>query len=85
MGSTQENQFYVDVAITANMDIGYWTSKAMTAEEARKGVDQVIKDEGFWAAKPIHRALLNLDAGEIDGELADIIAQYARHGEIVYG
>lgn len=82
---TETEQFYADVACTANVDIGYWTSKALTAEEAKLGVERVIADTKHWASKDVQRALLDLDAGDIDGELADIIAQYARHGEIVYG
>lgn len=82
-------EFYQDIADTANMEIGYWTGKALTLEEARNGLGKLIAElkthPNYWAAKYARDARRHLDAGDIDAELADIIAQYARHGEVVYG
>jgi hypothetical protein len=54
----------------------------------RKGIAMVLSGEAKVHesyAQTLRRAERELDAGEIDGELADIIVQAAILGEVVYG
>lgn len=66
----------------------------ITLETIRKGLDVI--DQGDWQAEvdkgmhrsyraQIHIARLALDAGAIDGPLADMIVQCGLFGEVIYG
>ena len=84
-------QFYADVAETANMEIGYWTSKPATTEEARKGINMILAEirdyqcPNWEVGQEVKRGHITRDAGYIDATAADVVIQYARFGEAVYG
>lgn len=62
-------------------------SKTITWEQIARGLMEIAFGRGARSDLVEHarRAVIDDDAGEIDGEIADVAIQYALFDEIVYG
>jgi hypothetical protein len=60
----------------------------INAETVAKAIDDVLNKEygiAKYIVQYIERAVADLDAGDIDAEAADVLAQVAMFDEVVYG
>lgn len=58
---------------------------AVTQETVAKGIQQFLDDPLWNRSAHLYTGVTELDAGEIDADLADSIVQQGLFGEVVYG